>query len=251
MTMPATPPSDQTAQPTKRAMVTERHLKLAEAVSWKVRGLAGPGVPYAIHNAAQLLADSEAEAVEQATKELRKSLFIEEQNRNQLAVLGFKLDAAERAKDELRAELDKEKTINRHACEDWADDDTKIKEFAKQFGIDTEGDSSGVPDMVMVVEQMADMLKGARAEVAGLRKELEEYTADHVRLHWLHQGGGPSADGWEYGVARLKFDENGKTIAAEWTFSDHRDVDEMMRLEMTGLPFPNAPDAALARKTGL
>lgn len=57
-------------------------------------------------------------------------------------------------------------------------------------------------------------------------------------LDWLHTGGGPSHDGWEYGVMRVKFDQHGQFIKAEWTLSDHSDVLEMMRQEMTGMPIP-------------
>jgi DNA repair exonuclease SbcCD ATPase subunit len=60
-------------------------------------------------------------------------------------------------------------------CLDWAEDDTAIKNFAKKFGIDIEGDSYGVPCMVDVVEEMAKMLELSETHQEFLFKQIDSY----------------------------------------------------------------------------
>jgi hypothetical protein len=45
-----------------------------------------------------------------------------------------------------------------------------------------------------------------------------------ARLHWLHNNTYVDAEGYEYGVAKVKF-ENGQPVSVLWTYADHRDVD--------------------------
>lgn len=66
-----------------------------------------------------------------------------------------KLKVSEARCAELTAALELQTRINRQACVDWADDDTAIKAACKPFGIDTEGDSYGVPTMVDCVLKLA------------------------------------------------------------------------------------------------
>ena len=70
-----------------------------------------------------------------------------------------------------------------------------------------------------------------RALVGVARSELQELLRFKERLEWLHQGGGKhdcDAEGYEWGVARLKFNEHGQFVNALWTNSDHRDLDAEM-----------------------
>lgn len=78
-------------------------------------------------------------------------------------------------------------------CLDWADDDTRIKDFARPFGIDVEGDSFGVPTMVDVVEEMAKLLAAARKDIVRLDK------LDKMRRHYSRP---PmrAVTGWEWSV---------------------------------------------------
>src|SRR5438128_2147542 len=52
---------------------------------------------------------------------------------------------------------DKDKLI-RLSCEDWAEDDTAIKELAKPFGVDIEGDGYAFKGAVEVVEDLCKLL---------------------------------------------------------------------------------------------
>ena len=45
------------------------------------------------------------------------------------------------------------------------------------------------------------------------------------RLEWLHDGCEKDSEGYEWGVARVKFDEHGKVASFLWTDSDHKDLD--------------------------
>lgn len=56
-------------------------------------------------------------------------------------------------------------------CEDWAQDDTDIKKVCARFGIDTVGDSYGVPPMSFCVEQLGEITDQLKARVAELEKE--------------------------------------------------------------------------------
>lgn len=64
--------------------------------------------------------------------------------------------------------------------------------------------------------------------VTAPRKIVGCQCADSRRLRWLHAPN-KDAEGWEYGVARVKFNEHGQVIAGpEWTRSDHSDIDALM-----------------------
>lgn len=114
-----------------------------------------------------------------------------------LGVIGerdFKIDQLERERDELRQALsgrtvsceqcneaakqiaEKDAQI-KNLCQDWADDDTRIKEIAKAHGIDV--DSLSVDDgyfrtCVDVAEKMSEALTSKDAEIARLKQELRE-----------------------------------------------------------------------------
>lgn len=75
----------------------------------------------------------------------------------------------------LREELAKVKEINRIACLDWADDDTRVKEMAKKFypAAEVDGDSYGVPGVVDIVEWLIDDLAKARGSLRACIDRLE------------------------------------------------------------------------------
>lgn len=53
---------------------------------------------------------------------------------------------------------------------------------------------------------------------------------DSDRLRWLHTGGGRDANGYEWGVFRVKWDERGQPIEVWQTNSDLSDLDaEILR----------------------
>lgn len=89
------------------------------------------------------------------------------------------LMAIEVAKDlaaELNAREEKlaeAKGLLRNSITDQCNDDRQIRELAKPFGIDVEGDSYGVPGMVDVVEAMAKKLSELQAERDRLRAAVE------------------------------------------------------------------------------
>jgi hypothetical protein len=62
----------------------------------------------------------------------------------------------------------------------------------------------------------------ARAEAA--ERRAAEAEKDAERLRWLHNNTYKDTEGYEYGVAKIKF-ENGQPVSVLWTYSDHRDVD--------------------------
>lgn len=79
----------------------------------------------------------------------------------------------------LTAEVEKlTKSLQRNA-EDWAADDTKIKELCGPHCKDVDGDSFSVPGMIDVVEEAIGKLE---AENAKLRQELAEQKANCARL---------------------------------------------------------------------
>ncbi len=62
--------------------------------------------------------------------------------------------------------------------------------------------------------------------------ELNKLLLFKARLDWLHTGSGiVDADGYEWGVARIKFNEQGQMVDAQWTLSDHSDLDLEMAKE--------------------
>lgn len=88
-----------------------------------------------------------------AEDDLRKALHIE---------------AAQLIEQQARRIEELEK-INKLACEDWADDDTRVKELAKPFltKFEIEGDSYGVPGVIDIVESLTKQLATAKAELHG------------------------------------------------------------------------------------
>lgn len=74
-----------------------------------------------------------------------------------------------------------------------------------------------------------------RALVGVARSELNDLLLFKERLEWLHSGSGVTdADGYEWGVARVKFDSNGQCKEVLWTNSDHGDLDaEISRTRKT------------------
>ena len=62
----------------------------------------------------------------------------------------------------------------------------------------------------------------ARSDLLDRIKVLERWRR---RLEWLHEGCDKDAEGYEWGVARVKFDEHGKVASFLWTDSDHKDLD--------------------------
>lgn len=59
-------------------------------------------------------------------------------------------------------------------------------------------------------------------------RELQKYKD---RMDWLHSGGGSNdtdEEGYEWGVARVKFNQFGDVVSVQWTASDHSDLDKEM-----------------------
>jgi hypothetical protein len=72
-------------------------------------------------------------------------------------------------------EIEKLTEINKRAREDWADDDTRVKEAAKPFFTDFEinGDSYGVPGVIDIAELMAKRIQEQAKEIEGLKAQRE------------------------------------------------------------------------------
>jgi hypothetical protein len=75
-----------------------------------------------------------------------------------------------------KEKLAKVEEINRRACEDWADDDTRVKELAKPFFTELQinGDSYGVPGVVDIAELFATRLAKVEDEKRELVRALQE-----------------------------------------------------------------------------
>lgn len=73
-------------------------------------------------------------------------------------------------------------------------------------------------------------------EVLALEAEMHELRKYKARMDWLHAGGGEDdrdAEGYEWGVARVKFNAHGQPASVLWTSSDHHDLDaEMERTKL-------------------
>ena len=69
---------------------------------------------------------------------------------------------------------------------------------------------------------VASIQTDSRADLLDRIKVLERWRR---RLEWLHEGCDKDAEGYEWGVARVKFDEHGKVASFLWTDSDHKDLD--------------------------
>lgn len=59
--------------------------------------------------------------------------------------------------------------------------------------------------------------------------ELEEIMKCALRLRWLHTGGERDAEGFEWGVFRVKWDAHGRPSQVWQTNSDFSDLDEEIR----------------------
>ena len=64
-------------------------------------------------------------------------------------------------------------------------------------------------------------------EIQQLRAKVDELQKDAERLAWLHTHNKDS-DGWEWGVARVRFNENFSIKDVMWGVSNHSDIDEAM-----------------------
>ena len=81
-----------------------------------------------------------------------------------LEVVAARIAELEKQLEWMTGERDYCKAMIVRDAKDWSDDDTQIRELAKPFGIDVEGDSYCVPGMVDVVEAMAKQLAEVTAE---------------------------------------------------------------------------------------
>jgi hypothetical protein len=76
---------------------------------------------------------------------------------------------------------------------------------------------------------------------------------DEMRLKWLHTGGGRDAEGYEWGIFRVKWDERGQPVSVLQTLSDMSDLDAEIRrerlAELNTAP-PPTQSAVPARVTG-
>lgn len=168
-----------TSKPAK-AEVTEEMRALAHRITYE---FVGKSMKEGEQLTTQLLADflqahTAAKANEYAELQISRDRVME-LNRCQglqIADLRARLSAREeevkRSVDNiatLRAELVALQKTNRLACEDWADDHTKMQEKAVAVGIPkeaTEGDSYGVPG----IQELADLIiEHMRAELAACR----------------------------------------------------------------------------------
>jgi len=70
----------------------------------------------------------------------------------------------------------------------------------------------------------------AHDELTALRTALKRAEKYKERLDWLHTctSNDKDPEGYEWGVARLKFNEHGQLVSALWTNSDHSDLDAEM-----------------------
>ena len=89
----------------------------------------------------------------------------------------------QQALEDKMAEVEKLQTQLRHFMDDYLDDELMIKEMAKKFGIDTVGDSYGVPGIVDCVVKMESMLIEALKKVSAA-----EDREEHLRLDLLQIG---------------------------------------------------------------
>lgn len=83
---------------------------------------------------------------------------------------------------ELEEKYNVENASVKTLCLDWAEEDTTIKAICAKFGIDTIGDSYGVPMMGECVVQLGEKAEAWKARVAVLEKALEILASDY----WTH-----------------------------------------------------------------
>lgn len=108
-----------------------------------------------------------------------------------------------------QSELNKLTTINRKSCEDWAEDDTHVRNATKPFFTDFEinGDSYGVPCITDIVDLMVKRIESQQENLESLqalydnkaygittaqamvslqmKMEIEELRKDKARLDWV------------------------------------------------------------------
>jgi hypothetical protein len=75
------------------------------------------------------------------------------------------------------------------------------------------------------------------SDIITVCQALELAHKDSLRLKWLHTCNVPGqavqdAEGWEWGVAKLKFDKHGQMLDAQWGLSDSSDIDALMGTAM-------------------
>lgn len=78
----------------------------------------------------------------------------------------------------LKAKVEQLQETLKFECQDWADDDTRVKEIAAEFGIrddDIPGEFQGV---IAIAEKMAAKIKEANSANAELRRLIEEAPHD-------------------------------------------------------------------------
>ncbi len=92
-------------------------------------------------------------------------------------------------------------------------------------------DGSALVDMAI-----ADYVAMLERQNKYLRKELHK---NEARLKWLHDSGPNDADGFEWGIFRVKW-ENGQAVQVWQTLSDLSDLDAEMARET------NTPNAKLS-----
>jgi hypothetical protein len=77
--------------------------------------------------------------------------------------------------------------------------------------------------------------------VCELQNRISELERYQKRLEWLHDGGGKDADGFEWGVFRVKWSEQGQPEQVWQTLSDFSDLDrEMYRESQAQTAHPGA-----------
>jgi hypothetical protein len=120
--------------------------------------------------------------------------------------------------EKLERECDKKDAQIKRLCEDWADDDTRIKAIAKTHGIEVE--SLSVEDgyfhtCVDVAEKMSEALTAKDAQIVALRedvrpllealKECDGIASDNtIAIGKEHDLYGPFSDIWDAASHALK-----------------------------------------------
>jgi len=73
----------------------------------------------------------------------------------------------------LRAEVERKQAIIKRSCEDWADDDTRVKAIAAEFGIkECHDNCDAFKGVIEIAEEMAAIIRERSAEVERLTQQL-------------------------------------------------------------------------------
>jgi hypothetical protein len=83
--------------------------------------------------------------------------------------------------------------------------------------------------IVNYVDRLTEEHKKTMAALAIVQDSLDKANVYKKRLEWLHTGGEKDADGFEWGVFRVKWDKHGQVESAWHTNSDFSDLDKEMR----------------------